>query len=317
MPLKIAFQMDALSSLNYERDTTVVLALEAARRGYDLYHYEPGSVFWESGALRARGAQLQVDETGEIPLFLEAPDVLHLGSMDVIWMRQNPPFNMEYIALTHLLEGLPSSTLVVNDPRGVRDAPEKLLVTRFPELMPPTLITGDIEALEQFLEVHGEIVLKSLFDFGGNNIFHLQKGEGDFKNKVGQMKDLYPREPLMGQVFLPEVLTEGDKRIFLIEGAPVGCFFKRPESGKFLSNLSQGGRTEKADLTDRDREICAAIGPILKEMGLIFAGIDVIGGYLTEINVTCPTGIRALNALNGGQVEKKIWDAVLERKERE
>ncbi|MEA4838255.1 MAG: glutathione synthase [Rhodospirillaceae bacterium] len=304
----VAIQMDPVSALNLPGDSTFALALEASRRGYRLFHYLAQDLSLADGALRARARVLDVGTAPDrLDLTGEALD-LDLESVDVVLMRQDPPFDLAYITATHLLEHVHPRTLVVNDPAAVRNAPEKLLVTHFSEWMPPTLISGDPARIAGFRQHHGDIIVKPLFGNGGAGVFHLRP-EDDNLNALLEMFRQQSREPLMVQRYLPDV-RQGDKRIILIDGQPAGAVNRVPAKGEARSNMHIGGRPERAVLTEREREICAAIGPTLKERGLIFVGIDVIGGFLTEINVTSPTGIREIDRFDGVNLAALVWNAI-------
>jgi glutathione synthase len=308
MGLAVAIQMDPIETINIDGDSSFVLALEGQNRGHALYHYLPAHLTLRDGRLKARGRRLEVRrEHGRHHSF--GPfQMLDLAAMDVILMRQDPPFDMAYITATHLLEHVHPTTLVVNDPVNVRNAPEKLFVTRFEGLMPPTLITSDRDEILSFREEHGDIILKPLFGNGGAGVFRVQSGDENL-NALLEMFTLLYREPLVVQRYLPEVRV-GDKRIILIDGEPMGGVLRVPAKGEARANLHVGATAVKTELTARDREICAAIGPTLREQGLLFVGIDVIGDYLTEINVTSPTGIQEINRLDGVKLEVKVWDAI-------
>jgi glutathione synthase len=308
MGLAVAIQMDPMETVNIDGDTSFVLALEAQARGHALYHYLPTDLTLRDGRLRARGRRLEVRrERGRHHSFGEV-QMLDLAAMDVILMRQDPPFDMAYITATHLLEHVHPATLVVNDPTSVRNAPEKLFVTRFEGLMPPTLITADRAEILSFRAEHGDIIVKPLFGNGGAGVFRVTPDDENL-NALLEMFTLLYREPLIVQRYLPEVRI-GDKRIILIEGEPVGAVLRVPAKGEARANLHAGATAVKSQLTPREREICAAIGPTLREQGLLFVGIDVIGDFLTEINVTSPTGIQEINRLDGTRLEGLVWDAI-------
>jgi glutathione synthase len=308
MGLAVAIQMDPIETINIDADTTFVLALEAQARGHALYHYLPAHLSLRDGRLRARGRRLELRrEQGRHHSF--GPfQTLDLAAMDVVLMRQDPPFDMAYITATHLLEHIHPATLVVNDPAAVRNAPEKLFVTRFEGLMPPTLITSDREEVLSFREEHEDIIIKPLFGNGGAGVFRLQSGDENLNALLEVFTQLY-REPLIVQRYLPEV-RQGDKRIILVEGEPIGAVLRVPAKGEARANLHVGGTAMKSELTPREREICAAIGPTLREQGLLFVGIDVIGDYLTEINVTSPTGIQEIDRFDNVRLEAQVWDAI-------
>ncbi len=308
MTLTCAIQMDPMEGIDVDTDSTFVLALEARARGHVLYHYLPRDLSFIAGRVTTRGRRLEVRlETGN-HFTLGEFEVLDLAAADVVLMRQDPPFDMAYITATHILEHIHPQTLVVNDPAAVRNAPEKLFVTRFLDLMPPTLITCDAEAIKDFRKEHGEIIIKPLFGNGGVGVFHLTPDDDNLTALLEMFANISP-EPLVAQAYVARV-REGDKRIILVEGEAVGAVNRVPAAGEARANLHVGARAEKAELTARDREICETIGPALKERGLIFAGIDVIGEWLTEINVTSPTGIREIRSFGGPAIEVMIWDAI-------
>ena len=311
MTLKVAFQMDHISSIQVEGDSTFVLALEAQRRGYQLFHYLPTALTLSHGRVVATGEKMTVRYQKGDHFKLGEPQSLDLGEMDVVFLRQDPPFDMSYITTTHLLEGVHPNTLVVNAPGEVRNAPEKIFMIRYPELLPPTMITRDRDQIRAFRDEYKDIIVKPLFGNGGAGVFHL-KPEDENLVSLLEMFEGISREPLMIQKYLPEV-RQGDKRIILIDGEPVGAINRVPAAGEARSNMHVGGRPEKIDLTSRERDICAAIGPDLKALGQIFVGIDVIGDWLTEINVTSPTGLQEINRFDGVCLEADIWDAVEQR----
>jgi glutathione synthase len=308
MGLVVAIQMDPIHSINIDADSTFVLALEAQARGHALYHYLPRALSLKDGRVTAKGQRLEVRRERGRHYTLSALETIELAAVDVILMRQDPPFDMGYITATHILEHLRETTLVVNDPVSVRNAPEKLFATHFPGLMPPTLVTSDRDEIIAFRREHGEIILKPLFGNGGAGVFHLRP-EDDNLNALLEMFATFYREPIMVQRYIPAV-RQGDKRIILIDGEAAGAVLRVPPEGEARANLHVGGQARKTGLTRREREICAALGPVLKEQGLIFVGIDVIGECLTEINVTSPTGIQEINRLDGKQLEKQVWDAI-------
>ena len=308
MGLVVAIQMDPIASVNIDADSTFVLALEAQARGHALYHYLPQHLSLKDGRVTARGQRLEVRRERGRHHTLGPLETIELAAADVILMRQDPPFDMGYITATHILEHLSKTTLVVNDPVSVRNSPEKLFATHFPGLMPPTLVTSDRNEIVAFRREHGEIILKPLFGNGGAGVFHLRP-EDDNLNALLEMFATFYHEPIMVQRYVPAV-RQGDKRIILIDGEAAGAVLRVPPEGEARANLHVGGQALKTELTRREREICAALGPVLKEQGLIFVGIDVIGDYLTEINVTSPTGIQEINRLDGKQLEKQVWDAI-------
>jgi glutathione synthase len=308
MSLAVAIQMDPVESIDINADSTFALALEAQRRGHALYHYLPRALTFRDGRVYARARPLEVRREPGNHATLGTPESLDLATFDVVLMRQDPPFDMSYITATHLLEHIHPDTLVVNDPAHVRNAPEKLFVTQFAELMPATLITGDRDEILAFRREFPDLILKPLFGNGGAQVFHVRPGDENLNALLELFTSLY-REPIMVQAYLPEI-RQGDKRIILIDGKPAGAVNRIPATGESRANLHVGGRAEKAELTPRDREICEAIGPALAERGLIFVGIDVIGGYMTEINVTSPTGIQEIDRFDGVCLESDIWDAI-------
>jgi glutathione synthase len=308
MSLAVAFQMDPMESLHIEADSTFALQLEAQARGHALYHYLPRQLSLRDRRLSARARPVRVKRELGNHFSYGAPENLDLRTMDVILMRQDPPFDMAYITATHLLEHLREDVLIVNDPVSVRNAPEKLFATHFNGLMPPTLITSDRQAVGEFRAEHGEIILKPLFGNGGTGVFHLRRDD-DNLNALLEMFTNMSREPIIVQRYLPEI-RQGDKRIILVEGKPVGAVLRVPPQGEARANLHVGGRADKTTLTMRERDICAAIGPTLAEQGLVFVGVDVIGDYLTEINVTSPTGIQEINRLDGVNLAVMVWDAI-------
>ncbi|WP_207484993.1 glutathione synthase [Arenibaculum pallidiluteum] len=311
MPLAVAIQMDPMESINIDGDSSFMMALEAQRRGHALFHYMPKEMSLRHGRLVARARPLTVRrEYGNHHSF-GPEEVLDLSTVDVILMRQDPPFDMAYITATHLLEHVQPRVLVVNDPAEVRNAPEKLFVTRFPDLMPPTLITSDKQEVLAFRAEHRDIIVKPLYGNGGAGIFHLKPDDENLGSLLELFTQLY-REPLIVQRYLPEI-RQGDKRIILVEGEPVGAVSRMPQEGEARANFHAGGAAQRTTLTARERDICAAIGPTLREKGLIFVGIDVIGDWLTEINVTSPTGIQEINRLDGVQIEVTLWDAIERR----
>lgn len=308
MSLAVAIQMDPIETIDINADSTFALALEAQRRGHALFHYLPQHLALRNGRVYAWAQPLSVRREKGRHAQLGEGSFLDLATMDVVLMRQDPPFDMAYITATHLLEHIHPQTLVVNDPVHVRNAPEKLMVTHFAGLMPPTLITADRRQIIDFRAEHGDIVIKPLFGNGGAAVFHIRPDDDNLNALLEMFTQLY-REPIVVQRYLPEV-RQGDKRIILVDGKPVGAVNRVPPPGEARSNLHVGGQPHKAALSDRDREICAAIGPTLSERGLIFVGIDVIGDYLTEINVTSPTGIQEIDRFDDVSVEATVWDAI-------
>jgi len=312
MPLKIAFQMDPIQSVDINADSSFRLAEEAQARGHSLFFYTPDKLAYESGRVTAVGQDMTVRRTPGSPADLGDARKVDLSEFDVIWLRQDPPFDMGYITTTHLLDMVHPETLVVNDPFWVRNFPEKLLVLKFQALSPATTIARDLATLKAFKAEHGDIILKPLYGNGGAGVFRL----GPEDRNITSLHELFSginREPLVAQAFVPDV-AKGDKRIILVDGEPVGAINRVPAEGETRSNMHVGGRPEPIGLTERDREICAAIGPTLRENGQIFVGIDVIGSYLTEINVTSPTGIQELERFDGINVAAMIWDRIEARR---
>ncbi|TRD22300.1 glutathione synthase [Palleronia caenipelagi] len=307
MTRTVAFQMDPIAPINIDADSSFRLAESAQARGYKLFHYLPDQIVWREGEVLAVGHDLEVRrEKGNHFTFGETREVA-LSEFDVVWLRQDPPFDMGYITTTHLLD-LADGPLVVNDPFWVRNFPEKLLVLQFPDLIPPTMIARDLGQLRDFRERHGDIIIKPLYGNGGAGVFRLKPGDSNL-NSLHEMFAGINREPLIAQAFLPAV-SAGDKRIILVDGEPVGAINRVPQKGETRSNMHVGGRAEPVELSARDREICEAIGPTLREHGQVFVGIDVIGDRLTEINVTSPTGIQEMERFNGGDIAGKVWDAI-------
>jgi glutathione synthase len=313
MALKIAVQMDPIETINPRGDSTFALMLEAQARGHKLDYYTPPSLAMRDNKLFASVAPVEVvdKEKGQHFTLGQYRDV-DLASYDVVLMRQDPPFDMNYITLTHMLERIHPKTFVVNPPAAVRNAPEKILVTEFPDLMPPTLVTRDRRRIAEFRKEHGNIIIKPLYGNGGAGVFHIQDGDTNLVALIELFEQSF-REPFMVQRYLPEV-RKGDKRIILVDGVPVAGLNRVPAEGEARSNMHVGGRPELSALTDRELEICARIGPALKERDMIFVGIDVIGGYLTEINVTSPTGIREVKRFGGPDIAALIWDAIEKRR---
>jgi len=308
MSLSVAIQMDPIGSIDINGDSTFVLALEAQARGHRLWHYGPRDLSFRDGRVIARAQPLTVRRQVGDHFTLGPAEALDLSTVDVVLMRQDPPFDMGYITATHILDHIHPKTLVVNDPTEVRNAPEKLFVCRWPELMPPTLISADVAEIKAFRAEHKDIIVKPLFGNGGAGVFHITPDDENL-NVVLEMFGAISREPLMVQRYLPEI-RQGDKRIILVDGEAMGAINRVPAAGEARSNMHVGGKPLATDLTPREREICAAIGPELKARGLIFVGIDVIGGYLTEINVTSPTGLQEIARLGGPRLEVALWDAI-------
>src|SRR5437660_1877952 len=313
MSLRVAVQMDPLQHINIEGDSTFAIMLKAQELGHVLFHYAPEDLSYAEGRLWTMGYPVSVQRvTGDHYRFGE-PEILDLGrDVDVVLMRQDPPFDLGYITATHLLERIRGETLMVNDPASVRNAPEKVWVLDFAEFMPPTVITRSLGLTRKFLAEHGEIVIKPLHGFAGGSVFRI----GSDGRNLASLMELFNRayrEPHVVQAFLPEI-AQGDKRIVLVDGAVAGAINRVPGEGEIRSNLAVGGKARKTELTDREKEICAALGPELKKRGILFAGIDVIGGkWLTEINVTSPTGIVAIDKFNGSDTPGLIWQAIERR----
>ena len=310
--MKIAIQMDPIGPIDIEADSTFRLAEEAQARGHELFYYLPDHLAYQEGRITAKGRPLKVQRVRGEHAILGAMQEVDLAEYDVVWLRQDPPFDMHYITTTHLLQRLPASTQVVNDPFWVRNSPEKLLVLDFPDLTPPTTIARDLETIKAFKARHGDVILKPLYGNGGAGVFRLDANDRNLTS-LHELFTGFSREPLIVQKFLPAV-SKGDKRVILVDGAPVGAINRVPAAGETRSNMHVGGRPEKIGLTERDREICARIGPVLKEKGQVFVGIDVIGDWLTEINVTSPTGIQELERFDGINVAGMIWDAIESRR---
>ena len=308
MGLFVAVQMDPIELVNIDGDSSFVMGLAAQERGHKLFHYHPSRLSFRDGKVTARGHAMTLRRERGNHFTLGEPEVIDLAKADVVLMRQDPPFDMSYITATHILEHIHPKTLVVNDPVEVRNAPEKLFVAKFDGLMPPTLITSDREEILAFRAEHKDIIVKPLYGNGGAGVFHIMPNDENLGSLLELFTQLY-REPVIVQRYLPEV-RQGDKRIILIDGEPVGAINRIPMAGEARSNMHAGGKPVQSTLTARERQICAAIGPDLKKRGLIFVGIDVIGNYLTEINVTSPTGLQEINRFDGVRLETKIWDAI-------
>ncbi len=312
MPLRVAIQMDPIAPVDIDADSTFRLAEEAQARGHELFFYTPDRLFWEEGRIKARGCALEVRREKGNHFTLGDEVETDLSEWDVVWLRQDPPFDMGYITTTHLLERIHPQTLVVNDPFWVRNFPEKLLVLGFPEFIPPTLVARDLATIRAFKDRHGDIILKPLYGNGGAGVFRLDPND----RNLSSLHELFTglsAEPLIAQKFLPDV-SNGDKRIILVDGVPVGAINRVPAAGETRSNMHVGGRPEKIGLTDRDMEICAAIGPTLRDHGQIFVGIDVIGDYMTEINVTSPTGLQELERFDNVNIAARIWQVIEDKR---
>jgi glutathione synthase len=308
MTLTVAVQMDPIQRIKIAGDSTFAMLLEAQRRGHRLLHYTPDRLSLRDGKVVAMAETLEVRDVEGDHFTLGEPERVDLAGVDVVLLRQDPPFDMAYITTTHLLERIHPQTVVVNDPAHVRNAPEKIFVTQFPHLMPPTLISRDKGEIEEFRREHGEVVMKPLYGNGGAAVFKVSREDPNF----GSLYDLFSvtfREPWVIQRFLPKI-TEGDKRIILVDGQAAGAINRVPALNDIRSNMVRGGAAKPTDLSAREREICETIGPALKRMGQIFVGIDVIDGNLTEINVTSPTGLRAIKRLGGPDLSVSLWDAI-------
>ena len=312
MGLKVALQMDPIGSVNIDGDSTFRIALEAQARGHMLFFYTPDKLAFDEGRVTARGWPIELRREKGNHVTYGAEAEVDLSTFDVVWLRQDPPFDMGYITTTHILERIHPGTLVVNDPFWVRNSPEKLLVLNYPHLTPPTMIARDLATIRAFKARHGDIILKPLYGNGGAGVFRLDPND----RNLASLHELFTgmsREPLIVQKFLPDV-AKGDKRIILVDGAPIGAINRVPQAGETRSNMHAGGRPEKIGLTARDLEICAAIGPDLKAKGQIFVGIDVIGDWLTEINVTSPTGLQELERFDGTNGAARIWEVIEARR---
>ena len=314
MPLKSAMQMDPIASINPVGDSSFALMLEAQARGHENYYYTPDTMALRDGIVSALVAPLELFDKpkGEHYRLGEARR-MDLAGFDVVHLRQDPPFDMAYITTTHLLDRIHPRTFVVNAPTSVRNAPEKILVTEFPDLMPPTLITRDRAEIQDFASrAHKNIIVKPLFGNGGAGVFFIREGDQNLVSLIEMFEQSF-REPYIVQKYLPEV-RKGDKRVILVDGEPVAAINRVPAENEARSNMHVGGRAEASELTPREREICAAIGPTLRDQDLIFVGIDIIGDYLTEINVTSPTGIREVRRFGGPDIAALIWDAIEKRR---
>lgn len=314
--LRIAIQMDPIGAVDVHADTTFDMALEAHSRGHEVWVYAPSSLQLDTGRVYARAQKIEAIQRkqGE-HVKLSAPQQVNLCEVDVVLIRQDPPFDMTYITAAQILERLQPDVLVLNDPRSIRDAPEKLYVTEFEDLTPPTLITSDAEAIRAFRKTHEDIIVKPLYGNGGVGVFRMKPDDGNFNALLEMFALTYP-EPLVAQKFVPAV-TKGDKRIILLDGEAVGAINRVPAKGETRSNMHVGGRAEAVEMSERDQEICDRIGPALSERGLIFAGIDVIGDYLTEINVTSPTGVQEVRRFGGADISALFWDWVEGRLEKD
>ena len=308
MSLKIAVQMDPIETIDIQGDSTFAMLLEAQARGHEIFYYLPHALSLRDGRLYAWGASLRVRDVEGDHFDISDQREQDLGDMDVVLMRQDPPFDMGYITITHMLEHIHPKTLVVNDPAQVRNAPEKLFVAEFPQFMPPTLITRDPQQIKSFRAEFGDIIMKPLYGNGGAGVFRLSEGDENLASLIELFEQNF-REPFIVQQYLPDVRA-GDKRIILIDGEPAGIINRVPAVGESRSNMHVGGRPEPIEMSARDREICEAIGPELRARGMIFVGIDVIGEWMTEINVTSPTGIREVKRFGGNDIAAMIMDAI-------
>lgn len=311
MSLSVAIQMDPIQGIDIDGDSTFALALAAQDRGHSLFYYTAKHLSLRENIVIAKGHALRVQRKRGAHFTLGEREVVELAKFDVVLMRQDPPFDMGYITATHILQHIHPKTLVVNDPGQVRNAPEKLLVTNFPQLMPETLITPDAAEVALFREKYQDIIIKPLYGNGGEGVFRLRPGDENMNSLIDVFTKFY-REPMIVQRYLPEV-RQGDKRIILVDGEPAGAINRIPAEGETRSNMHVGGTPAATELTKRDLEICAAIGPRLRDSGLIFVGIDVIGDYLTEINVTSPTGIQEIKRFGGPDIAVLIWEAIERR----
>jgi glutathione synthase len=308
MALKVAFQMDPIGSVNIDADSTFRIALEAQARGHTLFFYTPDRLSFQEGRVMARGFPIELKRVKGDHVTFGPETEVDLSDFDVVWLRQDPPFDMGYITTTHLLELIHPKTLVVNDPFWVRNSPEKLLVLRFPALTPPTMIARDLQTIRAFKARHGDVILKPLYGNGGAGVFRLDPND----RNLASLHELFlgiNREPLIVQKYVPAVV-KGDKRVILVDGEAVGAINRIPAEGETRSNLHVGGTAVQVALTPRDREIVATIGPVLREKGQVFVGIDVIGDWLTEINVTSPTGIQELERFDGINAAKRMWEVI-------
>ena len=311
MTLKTAFQMDEIADLHIEGDTTFALMLEAQARGHALFYYTPDNLSFVEGRVLARGFDVVVQDVVGAHFERGASRVVDLAEIDVVHLRQDPPFDMQYITTTHLLERVHPETLVVNNPREVRNAPEKLFVLDFPKLTAPTVITRSEDEVLAFRAQHKDIIVKPLYGNGGAGVFRIKEDDTNLSSLMELMRGTV-REPFIVQSYLPAVRA-GDKRIILVDGEPVGAINRVPAATETRSNMHVGGRPEPIELDARDQEICAALGPELAKRGLLLVGIDVIGGVLTEINVTSPTGVREVAKFGGANIAVRLWEVIEEK----
>jgi glutathione synthase len=314
MSLKIAVQMDPIERINIKGDSTFALLLEAQKRGHALSYYTPDRLALADNRLFAAVETLEVRDVAGDHFSLSEPRRVELTAFDVILLRQDPPFDLHYITTTHLLERIHPRTLVINDPAAVRNAPEKIFVTEFTELMPPTLITRDLAEIKAFRTQHGDVVMKPLYGFGGGAVFRVAKDDINFGSLYDMFSNTF-REQWVVQKFLP-AFKQGDKRIILVDGEYAGAVNRVPAADDLRSNMVRGGSPKATELTAREREICETLGPALRKLGLLFVGIDVIGDFITEINVTSPTGIRAIKNVGGPDIAAMIWDKIEELRKR-
>ncbi len=308
MGLRVAFQMDPIETVDIAADSTFRIALEAQTRGHEIWCYTPDKLVFREGRVAALARPMTLQAVKDNHVSFGERALCDLSALDIVWLRQDPPFDMSYITTTHLLDLIHPGTLVVNDPFWVRNYPEKLLVLTFPGLTPPTMIARDLASIRAFKAEHGDIILKPLYGNGGAGVFRLDPNDRNLSS-LHELFTTISREPMIAQKYLPAV-TQGDKRIILVDGEPIGAINRVPADGETRSNMHVGGRPEKIAMTARDHEICAAIGPLLREKGQIFVGIDVIGDYLTEINVTSPTGLQELERFDGTNGAALIWEAI-------
>ncbi len=312
MGLKVAFQMDPIERINILEDTTFHLALKAQELGHSLFYFTPNNLSYQNGRLLARGHYFTLKKTFGDHVNLQDEQVIDLEQeLDVIWLRQDPPFDMSYVTNTHLLDLLKEKVLVVNNSFWVRNFPEKISVLNFPNIIPPTIISRDIKIIRRFQKQMGDLIIKPLFGNGGHGIFKVSEGDPNI-NALLEMFFSYSKEPVIVQKFLPQV-SKGDKRIIILDGEPIGAINRVPQQGEVRSNMHVGGVPEKVDLSVRDLEICSQIAPMLKDNNLLFVGIDIIGEFLTEINLTSPTGLQEIERFNKVDLAKKIW-SVIDRK---
>ncbi|EDQ35590.1 glutathione synthetase, prokaryotic [Hoeflea phototrophica DFL-43] len=308
----VAVQMDHVRSISIAGDSTFAMSMEAQARGYKLFHYTPDQLSMRDGVVQAVAEPMILRDVEGDHFELGPQETINLADMDVVLLRQDPPFDMAYITSTHLLERVHPKTLVVNDPAWVRNSPEKIFVTEFPDLMPKTLISRDPETIKAFRAEVGDMILKPLYGNGGAGVFHIKPDDRNMTSLLEMFAQMY-REPFIAQEYLPHVRA-GDKRILLIDGEPVGAINRVPAEHDSRSNMHVGGRAEHSELTDREKEICARIGPALRERGFILVGIDIIGDLMTEINVTSPTGLREVKRFGGADIASLFWDAVEAKK---